>query len=79
MALRHGACSQVDSGANSLPSARHTGRFISSPSDVDGEDVPQGRSLEASQRQGWWRHSVVWAHFAKGQTKARDLDLPGLG
>ena len=28
---------------------------------------------------GWWRHSVVWAHFAKGQTKARDLDLPGLG
>ena len=35
--------------------------------------------LKPCNDKGWWRHSVVWAHFVKGQSKARDLDLPGLG
>jgi len=27
---------------------------------------------------GWWRQSVVWAHFVQGKKRARDLGLPGL-
>ena len=54
----------------------HGAFYLSLPRVLRQRTLLRKQAIPEVQLAGWWKESVIWAHFVKGVKRARDLQLP---